>query len=58
VVPDLRRSAPSVLGGLEKILDGAMVERGPSPHLRPHTRTGAQLPHPRHRGGAGLKLAP
>jgi quinohemoprotein ethanol dehydrogenase len=28
VLPDLRRSAPSVLNGLEKILDGAMVERG------------------------------
>jgi quinohemoprotein ethanol dehydrogenase len=28
VLPDLRRSAPGVLNGLEKILDGAMVERG------------------------------
>jgi len=28
VLPDLRRSAPNVLNGLEKILDGAMVERG------------------------------
>ena len=28
VLPDLRRSAPSVLNGLEKILDGALVERG------------------------------
>ena len=28
VLPDLRRSSPSVLNGLEKILDGAMVERG------------------------------
>ena len=28
VLPDLRRSAPSVLNGLDKILDGAMVERG------------------------------
>jgi quinohemoprotein ethanol dehydrogenase len=28
VLPDLRRSAPSVLDGLEKILAGAMVERG------------------------------
>jgi quinohemoprotein ethanol dehydrogenase len=28
VLPDLSRSAPSVLNGLEKILDGALVERG------------------------------
>ena len=28
VLPDLRRSAPTVLNGLEKILDGALVERG------------------------------
>jgi quinohemoprotein ethanol dehydrogenase len=28
VLPDLRRSTPGVLNGLEKILDGAMVERG------------------------------
>lgn len=28
VLPDLRRSAPSVLNSLDKVLDGAMVERG------------------------------
>jgi cytochrome c5 len=28
VLPDLRRSTPSVLNGLDKILDGALVERG------------------------------
>ncbi|MBY0492637.1 MAG: PQQ-dependent dehydrogenase, methanol/ethanol family [Cyanobacteria bacterium] len=28
VLPDLRRSAPTVLNSLDKILDGAMVERG------------------------------
>jgi mono/diheme cytochrome c family protein len=28
VLPDLRRSTPSILGGLDKILGGAMVERG------------------------------
>lgn len=28
VLPDLRRSSPSVLSGLEKILDGSLVERG------------------------------
>ena len=28
VLPDLSRSAPNVLNGLEKILDGALVERG------------------------------
>jgi mono/diheme cytochrome c family protein len=28
VLPDLRRSSPAVLTGLEKILDGALVERG------------------------------
>jgi quinohemoprotein ethanol dehydrogenase len=28
VLPDLRRSTPSVLSGLEQILDGSMVERG------------------------------
>jgi quinohemoprotein ethanol dehydrogenase len=28
VLPDLRRSTPGVLNGLEKILDGSMVERG------------------------------
>ena len=28
VLPDLRRSAPAVLNSLDKILDGAMVERG------------------------------
>jgi mono/diheme cytochrome c family protein len=28
VLPDLRRSAPNVLNGLEKILDGSMVEQG------------------------------
>ena len=28
VLPDLRRSTPSVLSALEKILDGSMVERG------------------------------
>jgi hypothetical protein len=28
VLPDLRRSTPAVLNGLDKILDGAMVERG------------------------------
>jgi quinohemoprotein ethanol dehydrogenase len=28
VLPDLRRSTPAVLSGLEKILDGSMVERG------------------------------
>ena len=28
VLPDLRRSAPTVLSGLDKILDGALVERG------------------------------
>ena len=28
VLPDLRRSAPTVLAGLEKILDGALVEQG------------------------------
>ena len=27
-MPDLRRSAPTVLNSLDKILDGAMVERG------------------------------
>jgi mono/diheme cytochrome c family protein len=28
VLPDLRRSAPTVLNSLDKILDGAMVEQG------------------------------
>jgi len=28
LLPDLRRSTPAVLNGLEKILDGALVERG------------------------------
>ena len=28
VLPDLRRSSPAVLNGLDKILDGALVERG------------------------------
>ncbi len=28
ILPDLRRSTPAVLAGLEKILDGALVERG------------------------------
>ncbi|HYE85730.1 MAG TPA: PQQ-dependent dehydrogenase, methanol/ethanol family [Vicinamibacterales bacterium] len=28
VLPDLRRSTPGILNGLDKILDGAMVERG------------------------------
>jgi hypothetical protein len=28
VLPDLRRSTPAVLSGLEKILDGSLVERG------------------------------
>jgi len=28
VLPDLRRSTPAVLNGLERILDGSMVERG------------------------------
>ena len=28
VLPDLRRSTPAVLNGLDKILDGAMIERG------------------------------
>lgn len=28
VLPDLRRSTPGILNGLEKILDGSMVERG------------------------------
>ena len=28
VLPDLRRSAPAVLNGLDKILDGALAERG------------------------------
>ena len=28
ILPDLRRSSPAVLAGLEKILDGALVERG------------------------------
>jgi quinohemoprotein ethanol dehydrogenase len=28
VLPDLRRSTPAVLNGLDKILDGALVERG------------------------------
>jgi quinohemoprotein ethanol dehydrogenase len=28
VLPDLRRSSPSVLQGLDKILDGSLVERG------------------------------
>ena len=28
MLPDLRRSTPAVLDGLEKILDGALVERG------------------------------
>ena len=28
VLPDLRRSTPNVLNGLDKILDGALVERG------------------------------
>jgi mono/diheme cytochrome c family protein len=28
VLPDLRRSTPAILAGLEKILDGALVERG------------------------------
>jgi len=28
VLPDLRRSAPTVLNGLDKILDGALAERG------------------------------
>jgi mono/diheme cytochrome c family protein len=28
VLPDLRRSTPAVLGGLDKILDGSLVERG------------------------------
>ena len=28
MLPDLRRSTPSVLNGLEQILDGSMVERG------------------------------
>ncbi|MBM3808386.1 MAG: PQQ-dependent dehydrogenase, methanol/ethanol family [Acidimicrobiia bacterium] len=28
VLPDLRRSTPGILNGLDKVLDGAMVERG------------------------------
>jgi quinohemoprotein ethanol dehydrogenase len=28
ILPDVRRSTPAVLNGLEKILDGALVERG------------------------------
>ena len=28
VLPDLRRSAPTTLNSLDKILDGALVERG------------------------------
>jgi len=28
ILPDLRRSTPAVLSGLEKILDGALLERG------------------------------
>jgi len=28
VLPDLRRSTPAVLNGLERIPDGPMVERG------------------------------
>jgi quinohemoprotein ethanol dehydrogenase len=28
ILPDLRRSTPAVLNGLEQILDGALVERG------------------------------
>ena len=28
ILPDLRRSSPGVYTGLEKILDGSLVERG------------------------------
>jgi hypothetical protein len=28
ILPDLRRSTPAVINGLDRILDGALVERG------------------------------
>jgi quinohemoprotein ethanol dehydrogenase len=41
VLPDLRRSTPAVLNGLEKILDGSMVERG-MPRFAELDRTAVQ----------------
>ncbi|HWI17692.1 MAG TPA: PQQ-dependent dehydrogenase, methanol/ethanol family [Vicinamibacterales bacterium] len=43
VLPDLRRSSPSVLNGLEKILDGSMVERGMPRFAELDRRAVAQL---------------
>jgi quinohemoprotein ethanol dehydrogenase len=43
VLPDLRRSTPSVLNGLEKILDGSMVERGMPRFAELDRRAVAQL---------------
>lgn len=43
VLPDLRRSTPSVLNGLEKILDGSLVERGMPRFAELDRRAVAQL---------------
>ncbi len=43
VLPDLRRSTPSALNGLEKILDGSLVERGMPRFAELDRRAVAQL---------------